>query len=276
MGLDGKIRSNRERRPGIIQELDLRAAKARKATGKIRNPEKLHQKKRRLASLEQRLAAMKADHNAGTVRLCFGSRKLFRAQFHIEENGYVSHEQWREDWREARSSKFSIVGSKDETAGNQVCQARDLGESRFELRLTLTGGRLTLPVTVSYGAEALRAALASSVRVSHKTAGGVQTSVRTGMAVSYRFKRDVKDWRVLFSIDLPEVKCVSHRDAGRIAVDINADHLAVARLDRHGNIVDAARFACCPYGKSAEQAAAIIGDAINPLSRWRKRPASRS
>lgn len=52
---------------------------------------KLHQKRRRLAMMQARLASMQADEAAARVRLCFGSKKLFRAQYAPEANGFDSH-----------------------------------------------------------------------------------------------------------------------------------------------------------------------------------------
>jgi hypothetical protein len=57
-------------------------------------------------------------------RLCFGSRRLFHAQHHLQANGYASHEEWKADWDFERRSQFVAIGSKDETAGNQSCQYR--------------------------------------------------------------------------------------------------------------------------------------------------------
>jgi len=52
-----------------------------KLTAKAPHSDKLHQKKRRLTLLQSRLSAMQADHGSGKTRLCFGSKKLFHAQF---------------------------------------------------------------------------------------------------------------------------------------------------------------------------------------------------
>ena len=57
-----------------------------------------------------------------------------------------------------------------------------------------------------------------------------------------------------------ERRSTSSRQAGAIGVDINADHLAVAELDRHGNIIDAQRIQLCTYGKTKAQAMALIGE----------------
>ena len=60
--------------------------------------------------------------------ICFGSKALFKKQFHLEQNGYSSHSQWQRDWQDVRQSQFFIVGSKDESHGCQLCaltQAKD-------------------------------------------------------------------------------------------------------------------------------------------------------
>jgi hypothetical protein len=50
----------------------------------------LHQKKRRLATGEARLARLAHDVKSNRVRLCFGSRALLRAQYRLAENGFSS------------------------------------------------------------------------------------------------------------------------------------------------------------------------------------------
>ena len=76
--------------------------------------DQVHHKKRRLANLRHRLSALEADIAAGRVRLCFGSKLLWRKQYHLEANGYGSHREWLKDWRDARSDEFFVLGSRDE------------------------------------------------------------------------------------------------------------------------------------------------------------------
>jgi len=73
----------------------------------------VHQKKQRI---ESRLTHLQKDQAADKVRMCFGSRKLFEAQYHLEESGFQSQEEWLKEWREKRNSSFFLMGSKDETA----------------------------------------------------------------------------------------------------------------------------------------------------------------
>lgn len=110
-----------------IDSLDRRIARAEQqvgealARGKFNAP---HQKKRRLFSMTVRLASLGSDEVASRVRLCFGSKKPWLKQYHLEFHGYSSHAEWKKDWDAARSDEFSVLGSKDETSGCQMCVAR--------------------------------------------------------------------------------------------------------------------------------------------------------
>ena len=83
-----------------------------------------------------------------------------------------------------------------------------------------------------------------------------------GQAISYRFKRDGKGWRVFVSNQMMDVPVVTDRRRGAIGVDLNADHLAVADTDASGNCLKAWRVPLVTYGKSQHQAEALIGDAV--------------
>ncbi|MCA3235158.1 MAG: IS200/IS605 family accessory protein TnpB-related protein [Cupriavidus sp.] len=262
IGLDGKVRSIQERRPDSIKELAQRITKAKTTITKLRSiltgteeqrtkrAAKIHQKQRRLAILEQKRATLLADQKDGKVRICFGSRKLFRAQFDLSANGYTNHEEWKADWRSARASEFMVVGSKDETAGNQSCQLRSTACGQFSLKLRLPnaiGKTIEFPITLPHGEAQIMEALTLN------------------QALTYRFVRDPKGWRVLISTDIAERTKITSCQTGNVGVDINADHLAIAELDRHGNIIDTQRISLCTYGKTKSQSMAIIGDACKEV-----------
>ena len=83
-----------------------------------------------------------------------------------------------------------------------------------------------------------------------------------GQAISYRFKRDRKGWRVFATTRTMAVPVVTDRSRGAIGVDLNADHLAVCETNAAGNYVNAFSVPLVIYGKSSHQAEAIIGDAV--------------
>jgi IS605 OrfB family transposase len=272
VGLDGKIASIKERRPELIAQAEARIKKAAKVIKnlevKISGSNKLHQKKRRLATIAGRLAAMKVDHAAGTVRLCFGSKKLFHAQFDLAANGYASHDGWKLEWERARSSQFFVLGSQDETAGNQSCQAQVTDDGSFKLQIRLPdalaahGKHIVLShVRFAYGHDAIKAALASSCRIHCQTKAGAPAIKRIGTALSYRFVRDDTGWRIFVSVQARPVEMTSRKELGAVGVDINADHLAVSETDRFGNLIKVRRIDLVTYGKTTDQAKALMGDA---------------
>jgi len=256
----GTIQSIKERRVGLIQEAERRIARAKSVLSRITDPGKRHQKKRRLATLQARLDKLNTDHARGAVRLCFGSRKLFRAQFNLEVNAYGSRDAWYRDWQAARSSQFFVIGSKDETAGCQGCVATVAEDGSIALRLrlpnALSGKYLSLRgLHFNHGHEAIVAAVGRNLSQNKE---GWQ-------AINYRFRKDEKGWRVFVTIALPEALRTSRKGIGVIGIDINAGHLAVTETDRFGNPVEYFPVPCITYGKSAEQRNAAIGDAVKSV-----------
>ncbi|HAM49754.1 MAG TPA: hypothetical protein DCP92_03325 [Nitrospiraceae bacterium] len=103
-GLKGMIKSIRERQSGLIRELEQRIAKAKRVVKRIVDPARKHQKQRRIGILQEHLGTMKADRKVGKVRLCFGSRKLFRSPFHLKDNRYASPLEWLWEWKATRTA----------------------------------------------------------------------------------------------------------------------------------------------------------------------------
>ena len=274
--LDGKVSAVRESQLLQLDSLRRRVSRAERQVAEAEEPgrwRQVHGKRRRLANLQFRLSGLEADLAAGRVRLCFGSRKLWRKQYDLEANGYASREAWREEWREVRSNEFFVLGSRDETAGCQLCVASVNDDGTLTLRLRMPDGLaglhgkyLVVPnVRFASGHDVVLAALGSNTEYAvYRRKHGEKAARATtlGQAISYRFKRDAKGWRVFATTELPEVEITTDRRRGAIGVDLNADHLAVAETDASGNYVNAWRVPLVTYGKRHHQAEALIGDAV--------------
>ncbi len=268
--LKGKYESLKEINASHITEAKQRTKKAEKVVNDLskklgmakaaKQPThdlrfKLHHKKRRLHRLKLKLEKLQETKQAKRFSLCFGSKKLFNAQHHLEANGLISHGEWQAQWHAARANQFFCLGSKDETNGNQTCTLfrNDEGETLLRLRLPdalIEDSKekyLHFPIEFNYGQEHI-------LKVFEQPT-----------ALSYRFQRDDKGWRVFVTVDIKPVELVTAKDLGAIGVDINVDHLAVAETDRFGNPVDSIRIPLSTYGKSTDQASALIGDAIKEL-----------
>ena len=120
-------------------------------------------------------------------------------------------------------------------------------------------------VRFAYGHEQVLAALQSNANYAayrREHGENAARATRLGQAISYRFKRDGKGWRVFVSTRMMDVPVVTDRKRGTIGVDLNADHLAVAETNGSGNYVNAWQVPLVTYGKSTHQAEALIGDAV--------------
>ncbi len=254
--VEGKISALKTQLVNRIADTKEKIASLTKTIAKFikrqAKPHVIHQKKRRLAHLEQKLAKALEDQKNGTVRCCFGGKKLFHAQYNLEANGYSSHEEWRKDWKKARSGEIFFLGSKDETAGNQTCTATLQPDETIQLRIRLPkalekyGKYLVIQgIKFKYGKEELQALLKSE----------------TPQAITWRFKRDEKGWRIFSTFAVEPAVCTSKQDIGVIGLDINADHFALVETDPNGNPISTETIPYNLHGKSSAQAKAIIGDA---------------
>ena len=134
------------------------------------------------------------------------------------------------------------------------------------------GKYLVIPhVRFAYGHEQALAALGSNAEyAAYRREHGDKAARATalGQAISYRFKRDAKGWRVFVSTEMMDVPLVTDRRRGAIGVDLNADHLAVAETDASGNCINAWRVPLVTYGKNTDQAEALIGDAVASVMQY--------
>ena len=251
----------------------------------------------RLKKLEKKLEVVEKRLKANVPGICFGTRKLFNTQFHLIEAGYVQaltqkekegktaqeiealeharHQEgmarWKTDWEAARTHQVLFVGSKGETCGNQLCQARVLhkdaklkfGKRGVMLSLKIrrpdvedrpglpdSAKYLYLEVAVSYGHEAIIAA------------------VEQGAAISYRFHRDnaSRAWYVQVMTHVADPpKTSKDKVHGVLGIDFNADHLAVSQTNAAGRFVKTWVVPLELEGKTAEQREAILSEALKSV-----------
>ena len=276
VSLEGKVSGARESQllhAETLKGLVRRAGRELAGAGKKGDRHRVHQKMRRLHNLRSRLARVEADAAAGLVRLCFGGRKLWRGQYNLEANGYGSHEEWLAGWRAARDGEFFVLGSRDETGGCQLCVAGVADDGSLTLRLRMPDclagehGKYVVieGVKFAYGYGQVLAALRANLEFAECRRRDGERAARAtslGQAISYCFKRDEKGWRVFVTTKMVPVPAATDPGRGAIGVDLNADHLAVAKTDPSGNYLRAWRVPLVTYGRSSHQAEALIGDSV--------------
>nr|WP_276605481.1 hypothetical protein [Thermus caldilimi] len=258
VSLEGKVEAAREGR--AYQMLRLRAAIAgteealretearlAKATSPKRRKAlrgRLVGKRRRLDLLRNRLRKLEREEASGRVRLCFGGRRRFLAQYRLPAHGYPSHEAWLADWRRARASQFFLLGSAEETAGNQTAQLREEGDGTFSLRLRLPEALARERGEAHLHLRGLRfphgeAHLREALRLHELERGRKRRGKRKGgllaPALHYRFLRREKGWYLHVTLEVPDAPLVTDRKQGAVGVDLNPDRLALVETDPHGN-----------------------------------------
>ena len=173
------------------------------------------------------------------------------------------------------------AGSRDETGGCQLCVAAIADDGSLTLRLRMPdclagehGKYLVIQgVKFAYGQEQMLAALEANAEYGACRRQQCEKAARStglGQAISYRFKRDARGWRVFASTRTMDVPVVTDQRQGVIGIDLNADHLAVAETDASGNRINAWRAPLVTYGKNTHQAEALIGDVVATVVQYAK------
>jgi IS605 OrfB family transposase len=223
----------------------------------------IHQKKRRLGILQQRLETLK---NSAAASVCFGGKALFRNQWNLKKAGFASHEEWHEAFTQKRSSHVFFVGSSDETAGNQTAQY-DPEAKTLTLRLPTEArfagfGKFLCLRNIEFP-EHLRQEFLAALGA---PGDGARKNQKTRQPISYRLVRRINEntgdkayyLQATFVPEAPDIQ--TRQDLGVIGLDLNEDHLALAETDRFGNLVDSFILPFDLKGLSSDQTDAIIGD----------------
>ena len=219
----------------------IRALQARIVTpvgrrrGRVRgyaSPRERYEKQRRLQHLQARLAKVEFRLAEGRVSVCRGGRRLAKLRHHVNE-AELTVADWRARWLADRLF-LTADGEASKPWGNQTIRVHP-EEHWLELRLPTplahlsnTPGRaatyrLTCPVTFNHRASEWAAQVATG-------------AVRYDLA----FDPSKSRWYLDASWRIPAARPPSLKELRRgraLAVDLNADHLAIWVLDPRGNQV---------------------------------------
>ena len=228
-----------------------------------------HLKSQRLAALIRK--KQKAEKMLETKSMCFGGRRLFKAQHSLEKAGYASHEEWKAHWELKRHDQSYWLGSKDESHGNQNAQF-DLETQKLKLRVPKSledqfGEHVY--VELDFNEEDLKKieeALKSGISISYRLIERIKTS-RTGrfsqiMDSLGNFCGYNTQFYFQASFDLPMVEKQTSSVKGVIGLDLNADHIALVETNASGNPISQQDFLYSLKGLSSDQRKAVMGDVI--------------
>lgn len=215
---------------------DTLTSEDRKARKKARQPKgyatqaERFSKQRRMQSLRAELGRVMADRDGRLVRVVEGGKRLAKTRHNLEDAG-LTPGAWRQQWERARW-RIEANGSGDEPFGNLTITVTPDGEASIRLPKPLehlanaSRGRYVLPhqVKFSYRQDEWLTRITGGKSVSYTLS---HTPHRTGVYLTAAWATPVE----------PALDGDAHARGTVVAVDLNEGHLAVQRLDRHGNPV---------------------------------------
>ncbi|WP_405652586.1 IS200/IS605 family accessory protein TnpB-related protein [Streptomyces sp. NBC_00019] len=229
--------------------------------GGYRSAREWHAKSRRLHVLEDRLAGVRADREAGIVHVVRGGKRLARTRHHLEA-AQLTESVWRQRW-EAERWFCQADGESGKRYGNETIRISPEGEVSI---------RLPAPLAHLANAPHGRYVMACRVVFTHR-GGEWADRVAADRAIAYRLHLDTgrdrwylsASWQLPPTPSLPIEAALAH---GVIGVDMNADHLAAWRLDVHGNPTGSPRRFSYDLTGTAQHRDAQVRHALTRLLHW--------
>ena len=253
----------------ISEQIKKKIAKAKtifKSLSKVKVPNAeqrnqalgLKSKLLKIESLKKELAFLKSNKR---LHICFGSRKLFNAQYHLAENGYSSHKEWLTDWRKKRGGRFFCIG-KSTSGGGTMIKIRHVSGDDFKAIVTLPqfmqathGQKLEILFQVSE----CRRRRQSSLLYALEQQKPITVQI-------FRREHKSNNWYIHLTTYVQSVPVTTSFDNGCIGVDFNRDSVEWAYIKPDGNIRDKGKLAFKWQGLTSGQRQAAMRNLVAKLT----------
>ncbi|KYC43847.1 hypothetical protein WA1_01445 [Scytonema hofmannii PCC 7110] len=237
---------------------------------------KIHFKSQKLNKLLAKIERLKESKKSGKFTVTFGSSKLFKAQYNLEQNGYSSHKEWLEDWRKSRSGRSFFVGSKNFTAGNQLVRyspeletltitVSPCLQAKYGTHVVLY--EITFQREEKWLTDAIKPTVIKSTRKGKD--GEKKETARQGSEQPVTYEIVDKDGRFYINatVNVQPAKKESSLEAGALGVDFNPGSIDWTVVDRHGNLKRHGSIKINIQDKRSKQTKDIIGKAVAEIVR---------
>lgn len=186
----------------------------------------IHSKLERLKRKQRELERLSKTTR---LHICFGSAKLFNAQYHLEANGYANHEEWLEDWQLKRGGNFYSVGKGSVDGNNLMTPIHWIGDDNFTVTIKVPvflqgdyGEKIVIPFEIKEGQR--KADLLYGLEANKPIT--VQC-----------FRREQKSdqWYIHLTTYVQDVPTTTSKKNGCVGIDLNADCIDVIYIKPDGN-----------------------------------------
>ena len=187
---------------------------------------KLSSKIKRLTKKKKQLVSLQEQKR---LHICFGKKKLFSAQYHLRENGYKSHQQWKQDWIKARGGNFTSIGKGSADGNNLMTQIHYLGDNQFSVTIkiprcyqSIYGEKRTIPFELNGTRK-------------HDLLYGLSANKPVTVQI---FRRENKNdqWYIHLSTYVQCVPTISSKKNGCLGIDLNANSIDLVYVKPDGNL----------------------------------------
>lgn len=205
----------------------------------------LYWQKNKLNNLRQRKMKLEYQIENKVYSMCYGSKEMFQKQYHLNDNGFKTHEKWHNFFVKKRDKYIYYLGSSDESYGNQLCRLKyntETGLFSLELRKEndyCQGNRscdkyiCMKGFDFKYMKKELIAVLQSY---------DISTTGKGDHPLTFRFRRDGNKWylQVIFKQCFERYRTESKY--GTIGLDYNDGFIEFSETDRSGNLIYQRRY----------------------------------
>ena len=206
----------------------------------------LYQKQMKLNRLNHKIDKLKKTIDSGRYSVCFGSKKLFKAQFHLKESGFKNKKQWLDTFRRKRDCYAYFLGSSDETAGNSMFQLSSI-ESLSTDDYKVRNDAYEIKVrTLDKERNYLKGFCTFNYKLFNQYIRDILTNKDKKTALSYRvlWRNNKMYLQVMFSY-VPETipdYTYSTKTNGVIGLDYNDGFIQLAETDKIGNLISLKKY----------------------------------
>ncbi|GAA6616521.1 IS200/IS605 family accessory protein TnpB-related protein [Scytonema sp. NUACC26] len=242
----------------IFEEVEKLEESIAKFSGRPQQGKRIEKKllglKSKALRLEKKQVELSKLEKSHRLKICFGGKKLFNAQHHLEANDYSSHEEWKENWDLARSGLIYSVGKGSIDGNNPVCQIHHVQDNEF----TVTVKPFSF-LQEDYGQKVIIPFLVNE-RQKYDLLYALQNSKPVTVQL---FRREEKDnnWYIHLTTYVQVVTTQTSIKNGCLGIDLNAESIDVVYVKRDGNKGDVIKSYPLPsLGMSTGQKEAYLRD----------------
>lgn len=197
--------------------------------------------------LEATLHHLEKEH----VSICFGSKKLFRAQ----NTKYEDHAAWKRVYRKARAHGMTISGRADGKFGNFVVSYDP--NTHMLTYTSMNGQKLSFRVEFPYGQDKIDTALQK------------QISGEERYPVAWRFEITGGSILIKCCIHVNDIQVPDNiYKVGCVGLDMNVDRIAVSTVDDNGNLLSHKVIRFNLNNKSSGYRAHILSNVLEDIFRY--------